>query len=370
MYIIMNRKQNSTRTAATYRSSHSDARFRVSAITLCALLAYLFMLPATAAAATGSISMGGTEVISSSQIGSDQSGTGWTWTAATSTLTLGTGYAGGSILFNTTDDVNLTLTDDVTINSGAAIAIIAYGGLVIDAGSHTLTLTANNNSGVIVVGGGSSGDLTVSGGTVIATNTGTGFPSYALTTSSGDIIVNGGTVTANGGTNGAGIFGTSITVNGGAVTATGQYSMLVATGISITGGTVSTTGMLQADNGNGNIDVSGGSLTATDSPFSGNLNVTGTGSVTATGNPTDHDVYGNLTVNGTGAFASVPAVHSSFTTTVTQGVAAVGGNVTTGGAVTLSDDLTVDAGKTHRQRRRNADRPKRRDARQQRRTCQ
>jgi hypothetical protein len=72
-----------------------------------AVFAFFAIAATPAFAATGTMDIGGTTVNDLTQ---DASGTGWTWTAATETLTLDNTYTGEAIAVNcaSTDVVNLT----------------------------------------------------------------------------------------------------------------------------------------------------------------------------------------------------------------------------------------------------------------------
>jgi hypothetical protein len=139
---------------------HSRAR-------ACLLLGMVALCTVSAAnAATGTIKILG---IDAGDLAGDlASGTGWTWTAATSTLTLGTGYNGAENIWIDCapgDDININYTDNITINSGASYAILCNGNLHLSSLADTLTLITTNNIALQAVG-----NLTIGGGaTVIAT---------------------------------------------------------------------------------------------------------------------------------------------------------------------------------------------------------
>ncbi|MDR1704060.1 MAG: hypothetical protein LBS19_05185, partial [Clostridiales bacterium] len=97
-----------------------------------------------------------------SNLANPASGIGWSWTANTDTLTLGSDYTGGAIDINcqTTDTVNLVYSGNVTISSATASALSCAGNLNIsESGSGgTLTATTSDQSGGGIVSGAGSGD--------------------------------------------------------------------------------------------------------------------------------------------------------------------------------------------------------------------
>lgn len=121
----------------------------------------------------------------------DKSGTGWTWTASSATLSLTSDYNSGSIKINCTSDnavINLKYTGNVTVtttNASYDAIRILNGSLLIDATNYTdkLTLTdTGENYGLYV-----EGLLAVNSGNLEVENTGTGTAIGLY----GDIIVSG-----------------------------------------------------------------------------------------------------------------------------------------------------------------------------------
>jgi methionine-rich copper-binding protein CopC len=174
--------------------------------------------------------------------------------------------------------VNLTLTGTNSLKSGTSVAglQVPSGSWLTINGTGSLTATGGNNSAGIGKSNlganlGSSGDITINSGTVIANGQGSG---AGIGGGGGTVTVTGGTVTANGGMSGAGISCTDITINGGTVTANGGMSDgkgIDASGgtLTITGGTVTAIGCtimygqgINASGGTGTLTITGGTVTA------------------------------------------------------------------------------------------------------------
>ncbi|GHV48421.1 hypothetical protein FACS189499_07790 [Clostridia bacterium] len=202
-------------------------------------------------------------------------------TASLGAVTLNSGYYelqgtftnAGRLTVN--GDVHLILQDgcNVTISSGincgVGNSLTIYG--------NTGKLTANGDAYQAGIGGGSGqagGNITINGGTVIATGSNTTESGAGIgggrAGAGGNITINGGTVIATGSNTevgGAGIgggragAGGNITINGGTVTATGSvgntfYNNAGSAGI---GGSAGTSGAAGAG---GNIIINGGTVTA------------------------------------------------------------------------------------------------------------
>jgi|GEM_PF-4676786 len=129
------------------------------AFSLAMALTMLSLTAVPVLAATGTMNIGGQTNLDMS---TDQSGTGWTWTAATNTLSLTGAYGGGYIEFMSanSDLINLVCNGNVTINAtGPTLysAISCLGNLTIT-GSGTLTLNGGNgyaimSGGLLTIGG-------------------------------------------------------------------------------------------------------------------------------------------------------------------------------------------------------------------------
>ncbi len=96
-------------------------------------------------AATGNLVLGGYTYVPDLTL--DGSGTGWTWDAATETLTLNSNYNGVdiSIWSNNSDVINLVYSGDIFIYSHFS-AISCMGSLNISGDGGILTLMSNNGS--------------------------------------------------------------------------------------------------------------------------------------------------------------------------------------------------------------------------------
>jgi hypothetical protein len=134
------------------------------------LAAALAAVPAQAA--TGTMDIGEQSGL---DLASDQSDTGWTWTASSDTLTLDNNYTAEpiAVICVSSDSINLVYTGNVNISSDITDAVSCNG---------NLTITESGNSGTLSLGYTGSGhysglfvmkNLTVSSGTVSASSAGT-----------------------------------------------------------------------------------------------------------------------------------------------------------------------------------------------------
>ncbi|HBR01897.1 MAG TPA: hypothetical protein DD738_04740 [Ruminiclostridium sp.] len=229
---------------------------------------------------TGTMDIGG---VTGKDPASNQSGTGWTWTANTATLALDSSYGGGPIAINcqSTDTINLVYSGNVSIASTASSALYCKGSLSITGSGGTLTIDSRSQDPwhvavdvrVLAIGGNAQ---------VNAESANSGTNPYAV------VIYgqNGVTVTDS----------ASLTT-----VATGDD----ASGIWVERGdiTISTTGTVTA-NGKGTggglgihngkkLDMSSGSLALTGTPLLG-------------GNFSDYNITGgNITVDGTQVYKAV-----------------------------------------------------------------
>ena len=179
-------------------------------------------------------------------------------------------------------DTNIKLNGDNALKSDIyRSGIYGSGGVTISGGS---TVTANGGSGTISGGSGIysvSGDVTISGGTVTA-NGGSGKDGYGgYGISSSDVAISGGTVNANGGdskdgyggngissSSGVAISGGTVTANGGSGNSSGGNGIR-SFDVAISGGTVKAAGG-NGKNGNGGngiigsgrVAISGGTVNA------------------------------------------------------------------------------------------------------------
>lgn len=173
-----------------------------------------------------------------------------------------------------------TIYNGIINTTGTANGIMALGPMNVYGGE----ITAKSTEGGAAIslykeGSNDNCNLTISGGKVTATNTGSA-AGIAGTTANENIIIKGGTVTATGGDFAEGIisYGT-ITISDGDVTAKGGRGGIGLEGITtISGGTVTAIGG-DAHEGSGGDGLAG---------FDGTLKVTG-GTFTATGGAGDSD---------------------------------------------------------------------------------
>ncbi|MDL2274288.1 putative Ig domain-containing protein, partial [Oscillospiraceae bacterium OttesenSCG-928-G22] len=183
----------------------------------------------TPPAATGTMTIGGKTVA----LNSNQSGTGWTWTAGNATLKLTSDYGGAPIAIkcDSTDTINLVYTGNVSITSAAVSTLYCFGSLNITGSGGTLALSYTGSDsqclaleaygGALKIGGAAVVNATGAGsedsyaaviygnagvtisGSASVTATATGTDASGIWSADGDITIStSGTVTANG--NGAG----------------------------------------------------------------------------------------------------------------------------------------------------------------------
>lgn len=245
---------------------------------------------------TGTMSVGGTTV---SDLTEDANGTGWTWDAASATLTLGSTYGGDGIYFNTTDAVKLTLEDNVSISTtGIDHGIKSGGNLTIDTGSHTLNVTEAQTSASAAWAIRAAGALTIGGsGTVSATHGGTynGTAIYAI---QGVTVTDSVNVTASVANVGSGLSSGStgnIVITGNSkVTALAKGSG--SSGLYATNGTIiSGSAEVTASSANNFAIISRGNLVISDSA---NVNPSGI---------SDSDIvsYSDITINTAGTVTAI-----------------------------------------------------------------
>ncbi|EMS71565.1 S-layer homology domain-containing protein [Ruminiclostridium cellobioparum] len=318
----------------------------------------------TAGSVTGTMDIGGQTGIS---LLFNQSGTGWTWDAATATLTLDGSYSGSNkidIQCAQTDNITLVLTEDVTMNVTEqwARGINITGGLTIQGGSHILTVTSADNDAagadsiaiesgtVIAVSGGLNGLVAFDGNLSItgsASVTATGFTdtepiwsANGIQAADGNVLINtSGVVNVSGG-KGA-VSAANITIESGTVNANGgSFALYGSTGgVVITGGTVTTNTTVSAGGDVvGGLTVSGagtnvtvnGSLPAEfyGQPVAADLTVSD-GTVTVTGT-----VGGSKTLTGGAVWVNGVKVYPASTVGYTITFDLNGGTRTGGGELT------------------------------------
>lgn len=319
----------------------------------------VFLKGATSGTVTGSLQIGGNDVVSDltqDGSGTTSGGVGWAWNAAATTLTLtGNGSIGGatdSIVFEATGDIT------VAVNGTVSASVLQHSydnaGTLTLTGSGTLTL-ANEwlSSHALWARAG----LKISGLTVSASTTKGN--SYPVHVDSGSLAMTDGKLTAA--ATGANAFGIwiseNIAISGTAeVTASGgNYGLLADGDINISGGTVEavSTGDKEGISTGGALDISGGSVTAKST--TGYLAIDATGGITV-GNATlvtgengnNGSITVNLTVNDAGANVTVNghisqtySVTDSGNLTVSAGTVQVTGNVV-GNATVSGGTITVD----------------------------
>ncbi|MBR3317141.1 MAG: hypothetical protein IKG21_04905 [Atopobiaceae bacterium] len=310
--------------------------------------------------------IGGTQVTSENLVG-----TGWSYDASTSTLTLnGYSYSGEGYSWQgncyaciyASQDLTISLAGENSVSNthtyadDLICAICVVGNLSID-GSGMLTVDAGNRGlGIYCTSG------TIKNGTVSATG-GEGVRCN-------DLSVENGILTATGiadNSSGAGIEADGdVTITGGTVTAAGtdpnhfSYGIRCGGNVRVEGGTVHATSAY----GNGiefntNVTISGGNVTATGGDYgfysgSGSVTVEG-GTVNAT--CTGEDGSGVLavmdvaisggTVIASGANAGIISYVGELTINggdVTASGSSLGGLYTQGGTIKVAEGLVAKAG--------------------------
>lgn len=279
------------------------------------VIGLLFCFSATGAwAAVTAVTVGGESVPNPS---ANYTGTNWTWTAGSSTLTLN-GYTGGSISIGcaAADQVTLSNSGNNAVSATGANGIYCGGILTID-GSGTLTVTSDHD------GISAEGTLTISSGTVNASTSGSGYKSAI--TGSGVSITGSATVTATAsGASATGIMaqsgGTTTIDTTGTVTVTGYIPFSGSGNLLITSGTVnvSSTGVT------GIAIAWGKTLTVGSGAILNNLAGTIYNNGTITNNGT---INNNGTIDNTGGMiTNTGAIYSNSATGIT-GTAPSGGTV-------------------------------------------
>ena len=325
------------------------------------VLALLFLAVADGQAAGGGISEIRIKYVPYNP-GTDQSGTGWNWTASTKTLTI-SGAVDGRINFTGEDEIKIRVDGNGSTNS------IGYSDGSLDiSGSGTLTIngtmagiSAKNlviNSATIDVGASNEWEraiyvqenVDIKGGTLIlretsrggvgifalngniniggSANVRTASPTYsiALCSDKGQITVTDGAVVEVASAEHSAIYSKNITISGGTVTARSSSSngAVSAENLNITGGSL-TTGDTDASPVNGHVNA--------------NLTVSGAGStVTLNGNLGSHSILGSKgdltvtdgTVTITGTIAGTPII--------------TGGTVSINGAPAITNFIIVNSG--------------------------
>lgn len=300
----------------------------------------------SASAATGSITIGGIQVVA--DLGTDGSGTGWTWTASTATLTLSGTITGNIDIVNTAGDVTVTVPSAVTLSGQLRLGT---GNLTISGGGKlTVDYYSDNvgNKGAIDV---RAGGLEIAGLTVDVTNTGERQNHQGIWTSGDFRMASGSLVTTT--ARGVGVHSEtgSIYVSGTASLVNteiefgvynGGNGLLRAPGgsINISGGTVTggVTGGTTMGALVGIINITGGTVNMTRGGiWGGDVTVSGAttvvrieGDILATGPTGTAPAYtGSLTVSG--GTVTVNGRLDNTTPTVAGMITVTGGNVTIDG---------------------------------------
>ena len=281
-------------------------------------------------------------------------------TSETTTLTDGNTYSfdsdvinenrmtvNGNVTLILLDGYTLTSTEGITVNEGnnLTIDVIGNGTGVLNAFALNPNPEENNFNRNAAIGGeenGSSGLITINGGTVNATSETFGAAIGGGKNSNGTVTINGGYVNVTSGTYGAAIGGGmngngTVTINGGTVNATsGTYGAAIGGGmdcsgtVTINGGTVNATGgMLGSGIGGG----MGGSC--------GSVVINGGGTVTATAGKNGAGIGGcysgsgvDVTING----GQVLAIGGEYDGTTGIGKGSYGGG---DGSLTLGEGVSL-----------------------------
>lgn len=255
------------------------------------------------------------------------SGEGWSYAAGTNTLTL------SGVSISTSKDLGSNNYAVVYYNGDTALNINLSGGTTTRITDNTEVSDSHRAYGIFA-----TSDLNISGGGKLVIEAG-----YVGIYAAGDITIESGELDISGGVNGInGSYNKNLTVNGGKVTATatgtgGTKSGISVGLISVTGGELSgsgqTYGIESFGGGTGvtGISISGGTVTATASGDCGlrassNISISG-GSVTASGrygigaNNSSKTIsidgsFGDVTFVGTERVISYGTLSTSVTPTV------------------------------------------------------
>ena len=140
-------------------------------------------------------------------LASNQNGVGWSWVAATKTLTLTSSYTGQYIDISCADadTINLVYSGNVTIANDTGHAVNCTGSLNVTGSSGTLTINSHMD------GIGADGNMTISSGNITINSDMMGINGI------GNVTISGGTLAINAGQIGIGSSG-SITFSGGSGT--------------------------------------------------------------------------------------------------------------------------------------------------------
>jgi len=318
-----------TMTLANVPNEYNNTRFRCAVTGKSGLVAFPTAttvysnearLTVMQAAPTFYMDIGGVDNV---DIASNQSGTGWTWTASSKTLTLTSAYTREFIQIRCaqTDTINLVYSGNVTIKNPHIdlCALLCDGRLNMTGSGGTLTIDSTDgwgigvervtiNNGVYNISSGSdgissNGGIAINGGSVaISTSSSSGIYGYHS-----DVSINGGTVTiAAGGS--AGIEADNITISGGTVAINTLANGIIASyNVAISGGTVA---INAGDDGIytewGNITLSGGSGSIR---TSGGMDPTWTGLAVRVPSNNSLTIGSGMQVNGwDGSAYTVPSV--------------------------------------------------------------
>jgi hypothetical protein len=279
----------------------------------------------------------------------NQSGTGWDWVAATNTFTLSGDIIGSIRFYGGTGDVNFVVSGShtvvptivhqvgkLTISGGGTLNTnqlqIHSGDLEISGATVNITSSEAWAHGVFINGY----DFKMSSGTLNITATGAGSTGIS-TNGGGDLIISGSASVTAASTENMGIYVHNLTVSGGTLSGTsGNNSGISAVGaVSIGGGSVtanSSSTVYEALRSYGDIDITGGTLTATGGSNGRSL-ATG-GSLKVGGASANVSVSGNIgKVSNSGGSLTVSGGTASVTGNIAGDVTVSAGTVTIGGTV-------------------------------------
>ncbi len=210
---------------------------------------------------TGTMDIGGETGLDLGSSSDKLSSSGWAWDTITATLTLDSSYSGAnkiSINCGSTATVNLVYSGDISIDASGVSAVFCAGNLNVSGTGGALTLTSDSDPLC------AAGDLQITGGTVIATTTED--YSKGIISVRGNISISGAAAVTASGTGTGDCFGImaqsgDLTISTtGTVTATGNQYAIAAMTTTVNSGIVKLNGSRPKPDGSNTFIFNGGTV--------------------------------------------------------------------------------------------------------------